>query len=101
MDDYRKVQLAELQQKITDTKLLLEDPSMAELVSAELAELEEQKKQLEESLAASYTEEPESYDHRNAMLQVSGAAGGEEAKLWADELLRMYSAALPNCMALK
>jgi peptide chain release factor 1 len=33
----------------------------------------------------------ESLDDRNVIIQVSGAAGGEEAKLWAEELLRMYS----------
>ena len=27
---------------------------------------------------------------RDIILQVSGAAGGEEAKIWGDELLRMY-----------
>ena len=29
--------------------------------------------------------------NRNVILEVSGAAGGEEAKLWGQELLRMYT----------
>lgn len=31
-----------------------------------------------------------SLDLRNAILEVRGAAGGDEAKIWAQELLRMY-----------
>lgn len=32
-----------------------------------------------------------SLDLRNAILEVHGAAGGDEAKLWSQELLRMYA----------
>ena len=93
MDDYRKVQLQELEDKIHETKALLdEDPNMTELVTQELKDLEDQKKQLEESLTASAAgSDEESFDERNIILQVSGAAGGDEAKLWAEELLRMYT----------
>lgn len=91
MDDYRLVQLQELEQKIAETKLLLEDPAMAELVTQELQELEAQKRQLEESLKQTQDNAEESLDERNVILEVNGAAGGEEAKLWAQELLRMYT----------
>ncbi len=97
MDDYRLVQLQELEQKIAQTKQLVsEDPSMVELATEELKQLEEQKKQIEESLPAGRhglkesEPEVESLDQRNAILEIKGAAGGEEAKLWAEELLRMY-----------
>lgn len=90
MEDYRLVQLNEIEQKIQETRTLVEsDPSMAELAQEELKGLEEQKKAIEESLAASAPEE-ESLDDRDAILEIKGAAGGEEAKLWAEELLRMY-----------
>lgn len=92
MDDYRNVLLTEIENKIAQTKMLLEeDPSMADLVAQELKELEDQKKQLEESMLSSSKEEEETLDDRNIILQVSGAAGGDEAKLWAEELLRMYT----------
>jgi peptide chain release factor 1 len=29
-------------------------------------------------------------DHTNAIMEIRGGAGGEEAKLFADELMRMY-----------
>jgi peptide chain release factor 1 len=94
MEDYRLVQLQELEQKIEETKLLLDDTEMAELAALELTALEEQKKALEESLNGSKNSgdnSEESLDDRNAILEVKGATGGDEAKLWGEDLLRMYS----------
>lgn len=92
MDDYRYTQLTELKKRIEETKALLEeDSALSELVAKELNVLEEQKKQIEESLTTSKPSTEESLDERNIILEVKGAAGGEEAKLWAEELLRMYA----------
>jgi peptide chain release factor 1 len=92
MSDYREVLIQELESKIAETKLLLEDPSMIELVTQEIQELEAQKKALEESLQSSNEKSSnDDLNTRNAILEVKGAAGGDEAKLWADELLRMYT----------
>ncbi len=90
MHDYRYTQIEQLDERIAQTRALLEDPEMAEMATAEIAQLEEEKAQLEESIRASEPEE-ESYDDRNVILEVQGAAGGDEAKLWGDELLRMYT----------
>lgn len=92
MSDYRLIQLQELEQKIEETKALLSDPSMAELVQQELAGLEEQKKTIEESLQNSKeSQQSDDLDQRNVILEVKGAAGGDEATLFAEELLRMYT----------
>lgn len=92
MDDYRIIQIQEVEKKIAETKQLLIDPAFAQLAEKELQTLEEQKRQLQESLAASKeSSDEESLDNRNVILEIKGAAGGEEAKLWADELLRMYT----------
>ena len=91
MDDYRFVQIQELEKKIAETKALLADPAFTELAQKELQELEEQKKQLEESINANQESSQDSLDDRNVILEIKGAAGGEEAKLWAEELLRMYT----------
>jgi peptide chain release factor 1 len=93
MNDYRYTQLQELEQQIEETRSLLEDPTMAELAQQELDALEEQKKELEESINASNSKNAENYDTRNIMLEVSGAAGGDEAKLWAGEILTMFTRA--------
>lgn len=92
MDDYRYTQLKELEQKIEETKALLVDASLKEMAEQELVVLEQQKIELEESLAAKgSTDSDESLDDRNVILEIKGAAGGEEAKLWGDELFRMYT----------
>lgn len=91
MNDYRYTQLQELVEKIEETKQLLQDPSMAELAEEELRTLEAEKNALEEALTASKTKNQDNFDERNIILEVKGAAGGDEAKLWADELLRMYT----------
>lgn len=93
MNDYRYTQIEELEQAIEENKALLEDPTLAELAKEEIANLEEQKKAIEESIEASNQKNQDNYDDRNILLEVSGAAGGDEAKLWAEELLNMYTRA--------
>ncbi len=90
MSDYRLVQIEELNQKIEETKKLLLDPSMVELAQAELTVLDQQKTMLEESIQSSQQKNEEDFDVRDILLEVKGAAGGDEAKIWAEELIRMY-----------
>jgi peptide chain release factor 1 len=93
MNDYRYTQIEELDHQIAETHLLLDDPTLSELAQEEIATLEKQKQELEESIAQSNTKNQENYDEKNIMLEMSGAAGGDEAKLWADELMTMYTRA--------
>lgn len=90
MSDYRQVQIEELNKKIEETKTLLLDPALSELAEKELQDLEKQKKELEESLN-SQSNQDDSLDTHNIILELKGATGGEEAKIWGQELLRMYS----------
>ena len=87
--DYRQVQIADLNKKIEETKSLLSDSSMSELAQKEIDELEKQKNELEASFGSENIEQ-ESLDSHNIILEVKGATGGEEAKLWANELFEMY-----------
>lgn len=89
MKDYRQTQVQEIDKKIEEAKTLLEDPSLEELAEKEIADLEAQKKVLEEALNKD-ADSGDSLDDRNVIMEVKGAAGGEEAKLWKEELLRMY-----------
>ena len=91
MNDYRYTQIEEIEKKIEDTKALLEDPSMAQLAKEEIASLQAEKEALEEGIKASQEKRADSFDERNILVEVKGAAGGDEAKLWAEELLRMYT----------
>ena len=77
-----------------ETQSLLSDPELAEMAKQEIESLEQQKQEIlktYESQASEQESGDESLGERNVILEVSGAAGGEEAKLWGQELLRMYS----------
>ncbi len=93
MEDYRQVQVAELDRKIEETKTLLSDPQMAELAKEEIASLEKQKQDILDTYqpASQNSENENDLNDRNAIIEASGAAGGDEAKIWGQELLRMYS----------
>ena len=92
MEDYRNIQIADLDKKIEETKLFLSDPDMASLAQEEINSLEKQK----QDILATYetnsdTDSSSDLDERNVIVQASGAAGGDEATNWGQELLRMYS----------
>lgn len=89
MEDYRLIQIADIDQKIAETRELMKDPEMMELAESEIKALEEEKQQILATMEPE--EENDDLDQRNAILEVKGAAGGDEAKLWSEELLRMYS----------
>lgn len=92
MNDYIQSRLLELEKKIEETKTLLEDPTLAPLAKEELEELEKEKELLEKSVVPQEEKsEEDSFDHRNAILEIKGATGGDEAKIWADDLARMYT----------
>jgi peptide chain release factor 1 len=88
MKDYRYTQIAELDEKIAETQALLTDPDMAGLAAEEITRLEAAKQAIVDTMQEDSAEED--YDDRNVILELQGAAGGEEAKLWGEELLRMY-----------
>lgn len=89
MEDYRFVQIAQLDRKIEETRLLLDDPGLSEMAKQDIDNLEKQKQEILATMQTSQ-ENGENLDGRNVILEIKGAAGGDEAKLWADELLRMY-----------
>ncbi|MGA2911870.1 MAG: PCRF domain-containing protein [Candidatus Levyibacteriota bacterium] len=94
MEDYRQVQINDLDKKIEETKPLLLDPDLAEMAKMEIDNLEKQKAEILKTYENNVTEqEPDddSLGERNVLVQVSGAAGGDEAANWGKELLRMYS----------
>ncbi len=98
MNDYLTSQIQEIDQKIEDSKALLNDPEMAELAKAEITRLENEKAQLEQSastpMASSQSPELQttvSVNPNVAILEIRSAAGGDEAGIFAGDLLRMYT----------
>ena len=66
------------------------DEEMKELVKLELSELEEKVEQLEAQLRVLLIPKDPN-DDKNVIMEIRGAAGGDEAALFAGNLFRMYS----------
>jgi peptide chain release factor 1 len=78
---------------IKDNKMLLEDKQDAEfreLVENDLDELIEKKELLEEKLKILLLPKDPN-DEKNVIIEIRGGTGGEEAALFAADLLKMYS----------
>ncbi len=97
--DYLKQQLEMIDSQIEEARALMEEnPEMAELVAGEVAMLEEQKKELEASSQTPMSSDTSEVDQLDtsginpnvAILEIRSAAGGDEAGLFAGDLLRMY-----------
>ena len=66
-----------------------DDPEMRELAEAEVQELENRRAELENRLKLLLLPEDPN-DRRNVILEIRAGTGGDEAALFAAELLRMY-----------
>ena len=83
----------QVQQEIKDTEEMLGeglDADMAELAKMELAELKAEKPRLEEEIKVMMLPEDPN-DGKNIIMEIRGAAGGDEAQLFAGDLLNMYT----------
>lgn len=94
--DYLKPTIDEIDKKINETKSLLSDPIVSEIASEEIKKLEQEKTELLSSTnyelpTMNSIDSPDAkYDNRNLFVEIRGAAGGDEAKLWGEDLLNMY-----------
>ncbi len=78
---------------IDDSKEMLQDESdkdFVEMIKTELTDLEEKKIILEEELKVMLLPKDPN-DEKNVIVEIRGAAGGEEAALFAGDLFRMYT----------
>jgi len=66
-----------------------DDTEMRELAKLELPALEEKKTQMEASLRQMLIPK-DPFDEKNAILEIRAGTGGDEASLFAGDLLRMY-----------
>lgn len=95
--------IAEYQEKLQKNQSLLADPSFADsaMQALVLEEIEQIKKELTslEQAAAALAEDRSNQEgadlttnvaQSNAIVEIRAGAGGEEAKIWAHELMRMY-----------
>lgn len=66
------------------------DPEMQEMAALEVTELETKIEQLESRLKILLLPRDPN-DDKNIMLEIRAGTGGDEASIWAGDLLRMYS----------
>lgn len=66
------------------------DADMRELAEMEASELEDRQEKLEEELKVLLLPKDER-DDKNIIMEIRGAAGGDEAQIFAADLLRMYT----------
>ncbi|WP_416828588.1 peptide chain release factor 1 [Ectobacillus polymachus] len=80
-------------EQLADAKAMLEDKldaDMREMVKEEVSSLEVQEKELAERLRILLIPKDPN-DDKNVIIEIRGAAGGDEAALFAATLYRMYS----------
>ncbi|GAB4211587.1 MAG: peptide chain release factor 1 [Synechococcales cyanobacterium] len=65
------------------------DPDLEDLAEAEISTLKQQLQSLEERLTLLLLPQDPN-DDKNIMLEVRAGAGGDEAAIWAGDLVRMY-----------
>ena len=76
---------------IEEAKELLkeDDPEIKEMAELELSELEEKKPLIEDKLHLELIPKDPN-DNKNVIVEVRGAAGGDEGNIFAGDLYRMY-----------
>ena len=75
---------------INDAKEMLDDKEMAAFAKEEISKLETEKENLEKELEVLLLPKDPN-DDKNTIVEIRGAAGGDEANLFAGDLFEMYS----------
>lgn len=85
-------ELAEVEKRVHETQTLLSaesDASMKELAEMELSELTEKQTKLEAELKEATTPK-DPLDKKNIIVEIRAGTGGDEAALFAGDLMHMY-----------
>ena len=75
---------------IPETKEMLKDEELKDIAKEELKDLEAKKEKLEHDLEILLIPKDPN-DNKNVIVEIRGAAGGDEANIFAGDLYRMYS----------
>ncbi|MDM5246377.1 MULTISPECIES: peptide chain release factor 1 [unclassified Lysinibacillus] len=91
VDSYREYK--SVKEQLVETREMLDsekDPDMHEMVKEEFNLLKDQQEELEERLRILLIPKDPN-DNKNVIMEIRGAAGGDEANIFAGDLFRMYS----------
>lgn len=75
---------------IDDAREMVKDPEFSDIAKEELLVLEEKKKKIESELEIMLLPKDPN-DGKNVIVEIRGAAGGDEANIFAGDLYRMYT----------
>ena len=84
-EEYKKVV-----NNLEEAESLLDDPEMKEMAAAEQEELSKRKEELLSELEILLIPKDKN-DDKDIIIEIRGAAGGDEANIFAGDLFRMYS----------
>ena len=81
---------SQILEDIETAKEMTHDPEMSEFAHVELENLIKEKEELEEKITILLLPKDPN-DDKNVIMEIRGAAGGDEANIFAGDLFRMYS----------
>ena len=87
-DAYQKYK--KIESGISDAKEMIHDSELGEMAREELNTLEQEKANLEKEIEVILLPKDPN-DGKNVIVEIRGAAGGDEANIFAGDLFRMYS----------
>ena len=88
VDTYLEYQ--KTQEEVENTKELMKDPELGEMAKLEYDEIVVKKEELESKLEMLLVPKDPN-DGKNIIMEIRGAAGGDEANIFAGDLYRMYT----------
>lgn len=99
LPNYIQTEIDRLNAQIEENKLLLNDPELADLAKAEVDRLTKAIDSLKNSNnnQSDDNSTEEDFGSSPAIIEVRGAAGGDESKIFAEDLLRMYLRFAETC----
>lgn len=86
-------EIARIENEIKTNKALIDDPDLGTLAKSEIEKLQRQLESLQTSSMPQEVEAKtgENFNDSPAIIEIRGAAGGDESKIFANDLLRMYT----------
>ena len=84
-EEYKKVD-----DNLHQAETMAEDPELKDMAQSEITELSQKLEELKAKLEILLVPKDE-FDGKNVIMEIRGAAGGDEANIFAGDLFRMYS----------
>ena len=90
-DSYEAYQkLKKIEEDLEESKELVKDPELGDFAKEEITRLTAEKEKLEKDIEVMLLPKDPN-DEKNVIVEIRGAAGGDEANIFAGDLYRMYT----------